>query len=315
MRVLQQAHSVVSQCRSAALLRRRLIYYLIAVMLGSFVEIVLEIAVVGREQPVLGENAIVTAGPCARTVVQTASTEVVIGCQRTDARKSGGKIGRVSKHGALELMIGPQVVVQFAGIIERTGIQINGAETAVQIKWLAIRPQCTLYGPVRLHVGWIEAAIEEQLVLEDIAAQVTAEIVTAGAHNASAWTSQQRISIRASGLQPVRLEVGVGGTMKLVAAALGDNVDHSAESFAVLRFKAAGLDLHLLDEVEVYTTAQRPEIHSVGAEAAISRVGYVRAVDDVLILQAGSAVDRRIRHSRAAPVCDARSHQENCRHR
>src|SRR5437868_2435765 len=107
-------------------------------MLGIFVEIVFEIAVVGREQPVLGENSIVTGGPGARTVVQTAGTEVVVGCQRTDARKSCRQGRRVSEHGTLELMIGPQVVVQFAGIIESACSQINGAEAAVQVKRLSV---------------------------------------------------------------------------------------------------------------------------------------------------------------------------------
>src|SRR3989442_11437408 len=141
-----------------------------------------------------------------------------------------------------------------------------------------------------------------------MAADIAAKIVTAGAYNASARTRHQRIRVRTLRFERVRLEVTIRRSMKVVAAALGDNVDHSTQCFAILRFKTAGLDLHFLDEVEVYATAERAEIQRVGAKAAITGVSHIGAVDDVLVLQSGCAVDGRIRYSCAAAVGDAGSH-------
>ena len=74
--------------------------------------------------------------------------------------------------------------------------------------------------------------------------------------------------------------------MVLVGAALGDHVHDAAERLAVLRFKAAGLHLDFLHEVEIDSVAERAVDAAEGAEAAEARVGDVRAIDDVFVFQA-----------------------------
>ena len=70
---------------------------------------------------------------------------------------------------------------------------------------------------------------------------------------------------------------------KGVAAALRDDVDDAARHPAVLGRQAAGLDLDFLNEVEVQRLALVAQLDA----------RRVEAVDDVLVLGAARAVDRR----------------------
>ena len=54
-------------------------------------------------------------------------------------------------------------------------------------------------------------------------------------------------------------------------------------------FVARRLDLDFLDEVERHAGSERAEHDGVGAEGAISRIGDIDAVDDVLIFKAAGA--------------------------
>jgi hypothetical protein len=77
----------------------------------------------------------------------------------------------------------------------------------------------------------------------------------------------------------------------LIRAALRDDVDDATGRLAEFRFIAAGFDLDFLDEIVRRRIAERAEDDRIGAEAAIAGVRDVRAVNDVLILEAGAARD------------------------
>ncbi len=55
---------------------------------------------------------------------------------------------------------------------------------------------------------------------------------------------------RLSRTESVRLELHPEVAVKLIAAALGDNVDHAARGATKLSIESAGLYLHFLDELE-----------------------------------------------------------------
>src|ERR1700687_971650 len=111
----------------------------------------------------------------------------------------------------------------------------------------------------------------------------------------------------------MRLEVGVSSTVELVAAALCKDVDYTPEGFAILRFESSRLYLHFLDEIEIYATAERAKVERVRSESAVSGIRYVRAVDDVFILQAGSTIDGWIGNTSSAAIGNARSKKNDGR--
>ena len=80
----------------------------------------------------------------------------------------------------------------------------------------------------------------------------------------------------------------------LIAAGLGDCVDLSAGHPPVLCGKSAGLDLDLLDEVEVEQLTLRPVLN----------VRRVEAVDEVLILSPRRAIDGHARRVGVGARCD-----------
>src|ERR1700694_1651812 len=109
----------------------------------------------------------------------------------------------------------------------------------------------------------------------------------------------------------MRLEVTVERAMVLVAAALGQNVDHAAKGLAILGLKATRLDLNLLDEVEIHAVSKRSKNAAVGAETTEAGVGHVSAVDDILIFQARSPINGWICRSRCAAIGYAWSHGDH----
>src|SRR6185436_1174735 len=107
-------------------------------------------------------------------------------------------------------------------------------------------------------------------------------------------------------LEAARLRVAEEGSVQIVRAALGDDVHDAAGRLAELRLVAAGLDLDLLDEVERRRVAERPEDDRIRPERAVALVGDVHAVDDVLVVEAGAAGDRRIRTAGRTGAADTR---------
>src|SRR5205823_7387743 len=99
--------------------------------------------------------------------------------------------------------------------------------------------------------------------------------------------------------------VGEERSADVVRSALGHDVDDAAGGLAELGFVAAGLDLDFLDEVERRRVAERSEHDRVGAEGAVALIGDVHAVDDVLVLEAAAAGNRRVLLAGAAARADA----------
>jgi hypothetical protein len=69
--------------------------------------------------------------------------------------------------------------------------------------------------------------------------------------------------------------------VELIAARLGNHVDDAAGGAPVLGLVAAGLDVDLLDELEVELLALEPVLHARGVDA----------VDEIRVLRARRAVD------------------------
>ncbi len=90
---------------------------------------------------------------------------------------------------------------------------------------------------------------------------------------------QVEVLVRAEALV---VEVPEHVPVELVAAGLGDHVDHAAGIAAVLRLVAARLDLDFLDELPVEGLALEP----------LDDVGRVDAVDQEQILRRGRTVNR-----------------------
>ena len=85
---------------------------------------------------------------------------------------------------------------------------------------------------------------------------------------------------------------------RVVRAALGHDVDNAAGGLAELGFVSARLDLDFLHEVERRAVAERAKDDRIRAERAVALVGDVHAVDDVLILEAAGAGNRRVARCR-----------------
>ena len=81
--------------------------------------------------------------------------------------------------------------------------------------------------------------------------------------------------------------------MELVAAALEHGVDDAAHGAAVLGLVAAGVDVHLREELGRQVGAAR-EPGLVGLEVAVAQARDVQAVDDVDVLEARRAADRDV---------------------
>src|SRR6187402_2180188 len=90
--------------------------------------------------------------------------------------------------------------------------------------------------------------------------------------------------------------------VKMISARLRHDQRNAAVRSAVLRLQSAGLYLNALDEGEVDACSNRSVVWAEDAQAAVTDVGEIHAVDDVLILQAGCATDGWICCSGAAAV-------------
>ena len=113
----------------------------------------------------------------------------------------------------------------------------------------------------------------------------------------------------------MRLRVAEHRSPQLVRAALGDDVDDAAGGLAELGLVAARLHLNFLDEVVRRGVAERAERARIGPQTAVTGVGDVRAVNDVLVLETGAAGDRGVRLAGRAGTADARRQIERLRER
>ena len=135
-------------------------------------------------------------------------------------------------------------------------------------------------GNLRRLVHPVVGREEPQLVSNDPAADVGAEVgpvVTVDAHSLKNVVLGDDLG----GAHSEGVVVDETVSVKLVAARLGDDVDHAAERPTVLGRVAAGLDLDFLDELAV---------DRLPLEAP-DDVGRVDTVDDELVLHGGGPVD------------------------
>src|SRR3989454_5359275 len=109
-------------------------------------------------------------------------------------------------------------------------------------------------------------------------------------------------------LQAARARIPGHASLEVVGARLDDRVDDAAERLAVLGLEAAGLDLHLVEELAGDAGAKRAVVDVVGADAAEARVGDVDAVDQVGVLQSRGTADRVVAVSGAEPADHTRRH-------
>ncbi len=110
---------------------------------------------------------------------------------------------------------------------------------------------------------------------------------------------------RERALHAGRLRVSEHRASQLVRTTLGDDADDTACRLAVLSFVACRLDLDFLDEVERHAGSERAEHDRVGAEGAVSGIGDIDTVDDVLIFKAAGAAHGRIGSAGTAAAADA----------
>ena len=106
-------------------------------------------------------------------------------------------------------------------------------------------------------------------------------------------------------LGPVRTGVTKHRPAQVVAAALGDDVDDTAGGLTELGLVAAGLHLHFLDEIKRRGVAERSENDRIRPERAVALVGYVDAVDHVLVIETAAAGNRRVGGAGGAGAADA----------
>src|SRR5258708_34087303 len=90
------------------------------------------------------------------------------------------------------------------------------------------------------------------------------------------------------------MEIAADFAMGLRAAGLGHDLDDASTGVAILGFKAAGLDLHFLDEGLVDAAAERAL--GAGPDAQASEGGAIdgNAVSDIRILESPGAGNGRI---------------------
>src|SRR5215472_16444003 len=162
----------------------------------------------------------------------------------------------------------------------------------------------------------IERAKKKQSFLQtrNWAAQFARNVGGGIVHQNTEWVCQAKIiGVDASSLERIRLPIDTNGSMKLVAAGLGDDLHDPARSPAILRLEAAGHHLNFLDEGEADAGTKRTVHTRVNSQAAESGVRDTNAIGDVLVFKPGGAANRGIGSTRAAAADNARSKIEKCR--
>ncbi len=240
----------------------------------------------GAENPVVAQGIVLAAERLLAEVGQRLAVELVV-----VVVDRSGVVARILEEGADERLSG--------GDVEG---QLGGREVAVagRIDDVAGRRTGRQDGARRVRDP-VVGAEEPEPILDDVAAEVDAEVLALVAVD-GAGGGDDRVGAR---LQRVVVEVGEDVALELVAARLGDDVDHAAGRAAVLGLVAAGLDVDRLHELEVELLALE----------AVLDAGGVDAVDDERVLGAGGAVDRdrRLRAVVRIGVRDDAGHQ--LRHR
>ena len=163
-------------------------------------------------------------------------------------------------------------------VLRQVESELGGAEIAVALRFhhlagLGAGGELAAQGVGDPVVG----GEKPEAVLDQVAADVGAVVLLGEALDGAAG-GHHRLGRR---LQRVVVVVAEGVAAELVAARLGDDVDDAAGGLAVLGLVAAGLDVDLLDELEVQLLALE----------AVLGAGGVDAVDVVDVLGAGGAVD------------------------
>ena len=92
-------------------------------------------------------------------------------------------------------------------------------------------------------------------------------------------------------LERVRTRVAENAALQLVRARLCYDVDHAARRLPELRLVAAGLYLDFLHEIVRRAAAERAEHDRVRPQRAVTAVGNVHTVYDVLVLEAARSLD------------------------
>src|SRR5262245_12288006 len=151
-----------------------------------------------------------------------------------------------------------------------------------------------------------DGAVEERLVPDEPPSRADANVVTGAGGRVHG-------PIRRLHLSPLRFEfvgsrIAEPAAVKYVAPALGDQVHDATRGLSELRLESRRLDLGLLDELGRHSGSERVERAGVRADASVSAVGDVDAIDDIGVLEAAAAADGRIRRSDAAAVADPRHH-------
>src|SRR6516164_1321202 len=142
-------------------------------------------------------------------------------------------------------MLATDVPVKLTGVVGGEDLEYLRPESKIGKGWIrdvVVAGKC-----------WIDATIEEQLVLFDSATHISAEIEGSLVLPIVALGHQQRIGIGTRGFELLRREITVHRTVQFIGAGLGDDVDHPAERLPVLSFEPARLHLDFLNEVEVDT--------------------------------------------------------------
>ena len=143
----------------------------------------------------------------------------------------------------------------------------------------------------------------EQLVLDERAAHGKGQVVDVGVDEiGGAGIELDELPRR---LQRRGAAEPFDTALEVVRPRLDDGVDDPAQRLAVLRLEAAGLDLHLVQEVAGHAGAERTVVDVVGANAAVAGVGDVHAVDQVGVLQPGGAADRVVALPGPQPADDS----------